>query len=71
MSDAGSEVDLEREDWVFTLEEEGNIDVQSVFLKDMLSERDLGTEVVEGQEKPSEPFIKVLGGGIETYMADW
>jgi hypothetical protein len=56
MSDAGLEGNLEHEDWVFALEEEGNIDVQSTFLKDMLSERPLGTEIVAGREAPSMPL---------------
>ena len=70
MSDADSEVDLEREDGVFAIEE-GNVDVRSAFLKDMPSEQALVPEAVEGQEEFSESFTKVIGGDIESYLVGW
>jgi len=46
-------------------------DVRSTFLKDMLSEQALASEVVEGQEMPSELLTKVVGGDIESYLVGW
>lgn len=71
MSDAASEVDLEHEHEVFAIEEEGNVDVRSAFLKDMLSEKAIVSEVAEGQEKSSKSSMKVVGGDIESYLAGW
>jgi hypothetical protein len=48
VSDEDSEVDLEHKDGDFALENEGNINVQSAFLRDMLSKEALVSEVVEG-----------------------
>ena len=60
VSDAGSEVDLEREDEAFAIEEERNVNLQSVFLKDMLSEQALVPEAVDGQEELPESFTKAI-----------
>ncbi len=70
-SDEEPKADSGNGDAGFWMEDEETIDIHSVFLRDMLAERPLTTEVLEDHAPTSEATQKVVGGNIKTLLTGW
>jgi hypothetical protein len=67
VSGGESEVDIGREDAIYTVEEEGVIDMDSM-LKNMLSDREPVAEDVKSHTtRKAQSSAKVIGSDIDSY----